>query len=79
MFSFFIKLGVFLLELLYPSGGVDQFLFAGKIGMAARADFNGEILGQCRQGVNLVSTGTGNDDVMHFGMNALFHRGAWLS
>ena len=35
--------GVFLLEAIHASGGIDQLLFTGEERMAARADFNSDV------------------------------------
>ena len=76
MFRFLLKLGVFLLEAFHAAGGIDQFLFAGKIGMAFGTNFNGEIFADGRHRLNLIAAGASDGDNVHFGMDILFHSAA---
>lgn len=73
MFGFLLKLGVFLLEALHAACRIDQLLFAGKIGVAFGADFDGEVLGKGRHRLNLIAAGARDGDKVHFGVNVCFH------
>lgn len=77
MFRFFLglEIGVLFLEALHPSGGIDKLLFAGEVGVAMGADINGEILLDGRGCLNLMPAGTGDGDIVGFGMQRLFHDG----
>ena len=75
MFRLFLKLCVFFLEPLYAASGVDQFLFAGEIGMAMGADFDRKTLGRCRIGLDLMPTRAGDGDFEICWVNSVLHRG----
>lgn len=75
MFGFLLlELCVLLLEALHAAGGIDQLVFAGKIGVAMGANFNGKILCNRRVGFDLVPTGAGNGNFMHGRMDGFFHK-----
>jgi len=73
-FRFFFKLGVLLLELFNPAGGVHQLLGSGEEGVAGRTDFDGEILGNGGKSFNLISTSAGDANRVQDGMNVFLHK-----
>jgi hypothetical protein len=65
-------IGVFFLKPLHPSGGVHQFLFAGKKGMALGTDLYSDLL-LSRAGGKFRPAGAAGSDLMVGGMNFFFH------
>src|SRR5688572_4101547 len=63
---------VLLSELLHPARGIDQFLLAGKEGVAVRADIDVNS-GNGRTGLDNGPTGTVDRCFLVFGMDTLFH------
>jgi hypothetical protein len=74
LFGFFLvlKFFVFFPESFNPTGGIDQFLFAGEEWMAIGADFNPDVFFS-RARLHFVAAGTTNGCGSIFGMNAGFH------
>ncbi len=68
----FLGLGVFATEPLNTTCGIQQLLFAGKIGMAVGANFDRDRLAG-RTGRIGGSAGAGNHDIVVRRMNFLFH------
>jgi hypothetical protein len=65
-------LGVLLVELLDPAGGIDQFLLAGEKGMAGGTDFHLDLLVNGAE-LNLVAAGALGLDLVIGGMDISFH------
>lgn len=63
---------VFFLETFYTAGGIDQFLFAGKVGVAGRADIHVQRF-RGRAGLKCIAASTADGGEKVFGMNTFFH------
>jgi hypothetical protein len=66
-------LPIFLAEALNAASRIDQFLFAGKIGMALRANFRSDFLWMCGTGGKGVATVASDRHFLILGMNTFFH------
>jgi hypothetical protein len=64
---------VFFTELVYTSGGIDDFLFAGKKRMATGTDFYMQIPAQGGACDEAVATAAGHSDFLIFRVDARFH------
>ncbi len=65
-------ISVLFLEAFYAPGSIDQFLFAGEVGVACRANIHMQSFRR-RAGLKCIAASTADSGEKVFGMNTFFH------